>query len=194
MRLTIPDPALVLLVGPSGAGKSTFAAAHFSATEVVSSDAMRAMLANDAGDQGASAESFQVLAIVVNGRLRRRLLTVVDATNLRATDRRRYHSVAARYGIPTIAIAFDMPAPAYQARNSRRADRVVDAAVVADQAERMVVAVAELADEGYHAVYVVGEGDAGGAAVVERGAGSVLAARLIDASQGEGGNRDEHQH
>src|SRR3954451_396288 len=155
MELAIPDPALVLLVGPAGAGKSTFAAVHFAQTEVVSSDAIRAALTDDAGDQAASAEAFQVLAIIVNGRLRRRLTTVVDATNLRAANRRRYQRLASRYGIPTVVIAFDLAVSAYQARNARRQDRIVEDVVVAHQASRMSDALADLPDEGYIAVHVV---------------------------------------
>ena len=157
MKVSTPDPALVLLVGPSGAGKSTFAQAHFRPTEIVSSDAMRAMLADDPGDQDASPEAFQVLAILVNGRLRRRLTTVVDATNLRAANRKRFRQLAARYGLPVVAIAFDLPAELYLARNAQRADRVVDDAVVADQAERMARALADLPGEGYDALYVLHE-------------------------------------
>ena len=155
MRLTIPDPALVLLVGPSGAGKSTFAAAHFRPTEVVSSDGLREMLTDDAGDQGASREAFRLLSIIVNGRLSRRLTTVIDATNLRAVDRRRYQQQAAQNGLPTIAIAFDLAPDAYHARNSARADRVVDAQVVDDQAARMADVLADLPGEGYAALYVI---------------------------------------
>jgi predicted kinase len=118
---------------------------------------MRAMLADDAGDQDASSEAFHILSIIVNGRLKRRLLTVVDATNLRQADRKRYHAVAARYGIPTIAIAFDMREATYQARNAGRSDRVVQEAVVSDQSERMVQALRELAGEDYHRVHVVRE-------------------------------------
>jgi predicted kinase len=156
MELTIREPALVLLVGPSGAGKSTFAAAHFGPTQIVSSDAIRASLSDDAGDQGASAEAFQILAIVVNGRLRRRLTTVVDATNLRAANRKRLRRLAARYGVPSVAIAFDLPLSVYRERNARRPDRLVEDFVVDDQATRMADTLAELPEEGYFAVYVVG--------------------------------------
>lgn len=168
MKLVIPDPSLVLLVGPSGAGKSTFAGANFRPTEVVSSDALRAMVADDPADQDASAEAFRVLAIIVEGRLRRRLMTVVDATNLRAADRTRYRRLAARNGIPTVAIAFDLPAKLYLARNSRRPDRVVEDDVVANQAERMAHAVAELPAEGYSRLYVLREPEPPGPITVER--------------------------
>jgi protein phosphatase len=167
MDLAIPDPALVLLVGPSGAGKSTFAAAHFAPTQIVSSDAIRAALSDDGGDQGASAEAFQVLAIIVNGRLRRRLTTVVDATNLRAANRKRVRRLAARYGLPTVAVAFDLPLALYRERNALRPDRIVEDFVVEDQAARMADTLAELPDEGYSAVYVV-DADALNDAVLER--------------------------
>lgn len=157
MTITIPDPSLVLLVGPSGAGKSTFAAAHFRPAQVVSSDAVREMLSDDAADQGASAEAFQVLAIIVNGRLRRRLTTVVDATNLRAANRVKYQRQAARYGIPAVAIAFDLPLRTYRQRNAARGDRVVPDFVLVDQAKRMRATLEELATEGYAAVHVVRE-------------------------------------
>ena len=42
--MQIPDPALVLLVGASGSGKSTWAAARYRDVEVVSSDALRAVV------------------------------------------------------------------------------------------------------------------------------------------------------
>jgi protein phosphatase len=153
--VTIPDPALVLLVGPSGGGKSTFAQRHFSPTEVVSSDAARAWISNDAADQDASAEAFAVLELIVKGRLRRRLMTVVDATNLSAVSRRRFRRLAERYGVAGVAIAFDFPADAYVRHNSLRDGRTVDDDVVADQAARMPAALAALAAEGYAAVCVL---------------------------------------
>jgi len=117
------------------------------------------MLSDDAADQDASAEAFKLLALIANGRLRRRLTTVIDATNLRAVNRKRLHQAASRYGIPTVAIAFDLPVEVYMERNERRPDRVVDAEVVADQAERMTEAVTDLAGEGYAAVYLIREAE-----------------------------------
>jgi predicted kinase len=155
VKLEIPDPALMLLIGPSGAGKSTFAAAHFKRTEVISSDALRAMLADDPADQDASADAFRVLEILANGRLKRRLMTVIDATNLRAINRRRFRQLAARYGIPTVAVAFDLPPELFSAHNERRPDRVVDAEVIADQTERMREAMTDLEEEEYAALFVM---------------------------------------
>ena len=54
--LRVPELSLVLLIGASGAGKSTFAAKHFRAGEVISSDRCRGLVADDENDQGATAE------------------------------------------------------------------------------------------------------------------------------------------
>lgn len=168
MRLAIPDPALVLLIGPSGSGKSTFAAAHFRPTEILSSDALRAAVADDPGDQEASAEAFRVLAILANGRLRRRLTTVIDATNLRTANRSQFLRLARRYGIPAVAIAFDFPAGLYSAHNVRRPGRVVDEFVIAEQAERMRQAMADLPAEGYAGLYMLRDPEQTRAAIVAR--------------------------
>ena len=47
MMFTIPELSLVVLIGPSGCGKSTFARKHFKPTEVMSSDAFRALVSDD---------------------------------------------------------------------------------------------------------------------------------------------------
>ncbi|MEO6349927.1 MAG: ATP-binding protein [Candidatus Limnocylindrales bacterium] len=168
MNLVIPDPALVLLIGPSGSGKSTFAAAHFKPTEILSSDWMRAMVADDAADQNASAEAFRVLAIFANGRLKRRLMTVIDATNLRAAHRKPFCQVAARYGVPTVGILFDFPAATYATHNLERSERVVEEGVVAEQASRMRDAVAAVPLERYRTFYVFRDPAESSAATLER--------------------------
>jgi protein phosphatase len=156
VELALPTPALVLLVGPSGAGKSTFARQHFRPSQVVSSDELRGRLADDSADQGATAEAFRILALLVEGRLRRRLMTVVDATNLRAVDRARLRAAADRYALPVVAVVFDLPADAYHANNSRRPDRRVERQVVERQLRLLRQALADIPAEGYAAVYVIG--------------------------------------
>ena len=44
--VSLPTDALVLLIGIAASGKSTFAARQFSPTEVLSSDAFRALIAD----------------------------------------------------------------------------------------------------------------------------------------------------
>ncbi|HKD76911.1 MAG TPA: AAA family ATPase, partial [Ktedonobacterales bacterium] len=58
--LRIPPTALVVLIGPAASGKSTWAAQHFQPTQIVSSDAIRAMIADDEADQEASRDAFRI--------------------------------------------------------------------------------------------------------------------------------------
>ncbi len=172
LRLEVPDPSLVVLVGPSGAGKSTFARANFRPTEILSSDSLRAMLADDPNDQAASAEAFAILAQLLHGRLSRQLLTVIDATSLRASSRRRWLRLAARYGMPAVAIVFDLPDQLFQAHNVMRPERQVERDVVAQQTALLRRAVAAIPNEGFDQFYVLREPLAAGALSVERVGGS----------------------
>src|SRR6476661_4272281 len=88
LTITLPREALVVLAGPSGSGKSTFARRHFGPTQVVSSDAMRALISDDEADQSVSDLAFQVLYDLIAKRLALRRLTVVDSTALSAAVRR----------------------------------------------------------------------------------------------------------
>jgi predicted kinase len=123
--LGIPDPSLVVLIGAAGAGKSTFAARHFAPGEVLSSDAYRALIAGDPADQRATAPAFAALHRDLARRLGRRELTVVDATNVTRTARRRLLDIAARAGVPAVAVVLEPAADTVLARNAGRGDRVV---------------------------------------------------------------------
>lgn len=168
VKIVVPDPALVLLVGPSGAGKSTFARRHFLPSEIISSDELRAMVADDPNDQAASAEAFHIMGVLLNARLKRRRLSVVDATNLRPANRRRWLGIARRYGIPAVAVAFDLPEATFAAWNAARPGRRVEEEVVELQARRLRMALESLPDEGYERLVVLREPHALGAIEVER--------------------------
>ncbi len=86
--IRIREDSLVVLVGPNGAGKTTFARARFRPTEVLSSDAFRAMLADDEADQRVNRAAFELLHLATAGRLAGRRLTVIDATNVTHAARR----------------------------------------------------------------------------------------------------------
>ena len=162
--MRIPSPALVVLVGPSGAGKSTWAATAFAAGEIVSSDRLRAVVGEADDDLAASADAFALLDAIVDARLRRGLTVVVDTLGLDAERRRAWVAVAARHGVPAIALAFDTAAETCRAWNRAR-PRPVPAAVVADQVRKFKVAREELAGEEFAAVHgVVPEARAGDAA------------------------------
>src|SRR2546423_4997727 len=88
MKMTIPELALVVLVGPSGSGKSSFASKHFKATEVISSDFCRGLVADDENDQAATKDAFEILHYVASKRLAAGRLTVIDATSVQVEARR----------------------------------------------------------------------------------------------------------
>lgn len=123
--LRIPDPCLVVLVGPAGAGKTTFASRHFAPDEVLSSDAFRALIAGDPGNQQASAPAFAALHRTLRERLSRGLLTVVDATSVGAAERRPLVRAAAEAGLVAVAIVLDLPEEVVVARNAARGELAV---------------------------------------------------------------------
>jgi len=129
--LTLPSPSLVVLVGPAASGKSTWAAEWFPAHQVVSSDALRALLGDGEHDLSASKDAFTLLDTVVQQRLGRRLTTVVDTLALDVAQRARYRAQADAAGVPCYAIAFDLPPAEIRARNRARGTTVPTAVVSA---------------------------------------------------------------
>ena len=127
--VALPDPALVLLVGAAGSGKSTLAARLFAPDEILSSDAFRAAIAGDAADQRATGAAFRALGRALERRLAAGRLTVIDATNVRAADRRPWLATARRHGLPIAAIVLDLPEATVRAQNAGR-QRVVDDDVI----------------------------------------------------------------
>ena len=157
--LLIPEPSLVVLVGPSGCGKSTFARRHFLSTEIVSSDACRAMIADDESDQSASADAFTLLRIITHQRLRRGRLTVIDATNVRRADRKRLQGIARQHGVPQIAIAFDLPLKLCLERNEERSGRRVPPEILQEQHGALLHSLQNIPHEGFRHVYILGTTD-----------------------------------
>jgi protein phosphatase len=154
VRLNIPRSALVLLIGPSGSGKSTFARQHFRTTEVVSSDVCRALICDDEADQSATKDAFDLLQSILEKRLRRGKLTVVDATNVQAWARAILLEVAKKCGAATVAIVFDLAPELCAARNQARKGRTVEPAVIEQQARDLRTSLDELPGEGYRHLYV----------------------------------------
>ena len=153
--LTIREGSLVLLIGPAGSGKSTFARKHFAGTEIVSSDALRAAVSDDQGDQSASADAFQLLRLITGKRLRRGRLTVIDATNVQSKARRSLLRLARQNSAPTVAIVLDLPAAVCLARNQSRPDRRVAPEVIEKQAADLRASLTGLLEEGFERVYVM---------------------------------------
>jgi F420-dependent oxidoreductase-like protein len=144
-----------VLVGPSGAGKSTWAAAQFAPHEIVSSDAMRALVGEGEHDQRAGTDAFAVLDDVVQRRLRRRLFTVIDSLGLDAARRRSWLALARRHGVACHAVVFAVSPQEARARNRRR-DRLLPPAVLRSQQAAYERAFADLAGEGFDGIHPVG--------------------------------------
>jgi F420-dependent oxidoreductase-like protein len=124
MNVRIVAPSLVVLVGPSASGKSSWASEQFEAHQVVSSDSLRGMLGEGEHDLRASTDAFDVLDSVVERRLKRGLLTVVDTLGLEPDRRARWQAAAEQHNVPCYAVAFDTPAAECKARNRKRHHQV----------------------------------------------------------------------
>jgi predicted kinase len=154
-RLVLPARGLVLLVGVSGSGKSTFAAHHFAPTQILSSDAMRAMVADDPNDQAATDAAFELLHTALSLRLARGRLTVVDATNVERWARGRLIAVARRHARASCAIVLAPPLEVCLARNLVRGDRRLPPAAIRRQQAWLQESLPTLPDEGLAPVWVL---------------------------------------
>ncbi len=154
--LRVASPSLIVLIGPSGSGKSHWAAGQFRAGQIVSSDAIRALVGESEHDQRAGKDAFDVLDLVVDRRLARGLVTVVDTLGHDAGRRREYLQRAHRLGVPCWAVVFDTPPEVCRARNRIR-PRPVPAKILASQLRNHAQTSADLADEGWD--HIVAPGD-----------------------------------
>lgn len=153
--IDLPEFSLVVLIGVSGSGKSTFARRHFAPTEVVNSDFCRALVADDENDQTANKDAFGILHSIVDRRLARRRLTVVDATNVQEEGRRALLEIARRRHCMVTAIVFKLPLSICEARNAVRADRRLGPHVIRRQAQDMRRGLSHLKREGFRTVVVL---------------------------------------
>ncbi len=147
----LPDPALVVLVGPSGSGKSTWAQTRYRRAEIVSADDLREVVGSGRHDLDASTDAFHLLDLIVAGRLRRGLTTVVDTLGLDATRRRGYLDLARARRLPAVVVAFTAAEELCRARNAAR-DRPVPARVVVQQLRTFRAVLEGLSEEGWDQV------------------------------------------
>jgi predicted kinase len=174
-EIVIADPSLVVLVGAAGSGKSTFAARHFAADEILSSDRLRELIAGDAADQRATRPAFGRLHRELSRRLAAGRLTVVDATSIEPAARRSLVRRALRARLAATAIVLDLPATLVLARNAGRLDRVVAEEVVRRHLARLRSQLDDpmgpILHEGFDAVVVFRDPDDLRSVVVRRLAG-----------------------
>jgi alkanesulfonate monooxygenase SsuD/methylene tetrahydromethanopterin reductase-like flavin-dependent oxidoreductase (luciferase family)/predicted kinase len=146
---------VVVLAGASGSGKSTWAAGHYRAAEVISSDALRAVVGSGERDLDASADAFSLLDQIGAARTRRGLTTVIDTLGLDPVRRRGYRELAARAGLPAVVVIFETPAALCRDRN-RASATPIPATVLDGQLRRMRDVPAEIAAEGWDLVLTAG--------------------------------------
>lgn len=155
MKLTLPELSLVVLIGASGSGKSTFAAKHFKATEVISSDFCRALVSDDENNQAASEAAFEVLYNIVSQRLKLAKLTVVDATNVQESARKPLINLARDNNCFPVAIVLNIPENVCLERNKNRSDRQVGEHVIRRHSMQLRKSIRGLQKEGFRYVYVL---------------------------------------
>lgn len=124
---------MVVLVGLPGCGKSTWAAKQ--KLPVLSSDAIRAVLADDERDQSIHKRVFATIRYLLRHRIQiGRPVTCIDATHLTPWERRPYLKLA---GCRVEAVFFNVPLATCKKRNRGRA-RVVPDEVLERMAEKLV--------------------------------------------------------
>ena len=153
--IDIPELSLLVLIGASGSGKSTFARKHFLPTEILSSDFFRGLVSDDENDQAASPDAFDALYYLLEKRLARARLTVVDATNVRPEDRKRLVATARQYHCFAVALVINTPERICHERNSTRPDRSFGPHVVKRQISDLRRGLHGLEREGFRYVHMI---------------------------------------
>ncbi|NVI89837.1 AAA family ATPase [Actinomadura sp. BRA 177] len=161
-EIRVPEMGLVVLVGVTGSGKSHFARKHFTPTQVVSSDFCRGVVSDDENDQSASGDAFDLLHYIVAKRLRRGLLTVVDATNVQTKAWQALLRIAKDHDVMAVAIVLDVPESLAAERNATRPDRNLPPHVIPRQRRELRRGMRELtrAFRRYHVLTGADEIDA----------------------------------
>lgn len=168
LQIEIPDFALVVLIGASGSGKSTFAAKHFLPTETISSDRCRGLVGDDETDQDVSADAFDLVRAIAEKRLKHRKLAVIDATNVRAPDRKAWVELARRWHALPVAIVIEPGIDICVARNKQRPDRPFGAQVVQRMVSEIRKGLRGLQREGFRQVWQLTTPESVEAATVTR--------------------------
>jgi len=152
-QINIPELSLVVLIGASSSGKSTFARKHFRSTEIVSSDACRAMVSDDENSLAASADAFELARFIASKRLKNGLLTVIDATNVQDAGRKDWVRLAREHHVLPVAIVVNMPEKVCTQRHETRTDRDFGKHVIPMQISQLRRSLGRLKLEGFRHIF-----------------------------------------
>ncbi len=155
MKIAIPDFSLVVLVGPTGSGKSSFARKHFLPTEIISSDQCRAIVADDETYHDATADAFDLLRYTAGVRLKRRKLTVIDATSVQRPDRAHLVKLAREFHALPVALVLDIDPKICHERNQGRPNREFGPHVARNHSRALRRGLRGLQKEGFRKVHVM---------------------------------------
>ncbi|NUK63236.1 AAA family ATPase [Streptomyces lunaelactis] len=145
----IPGPVLFVLLGAAGSGKSTLART-WPPGSVLELDTFRELIRNDVQDPDSTEEALYALGTVLEGRLARRLTTVVDADSTDPAMRAKLIEIAERHEVPAAALVLTTPLGVCLERNAvRPPHRRVPEDVVREQYAQAVDATPGLRIEGF---------------------------------------------
>jgi predicted kinase len=121
----VARPGVAVLVGLPGSGKSHFAralAARFPAA-ILDSDALRAVLfAEPKHTEREHGRLFPAIHVLMDRLLARGIPVIVDATNLKESNRRMYYKIAERHQSPLALVHVWAPRRVIRERLRSRAD------------------------------------------------------------------------
>ncbi len=167
MELKIPELSLILMMGASSSGKTSFAKKHFKSTEIISSDYCRALVSDDENNMESTADAFELLHFMVSKRLKRGLLTVVDATNVQHESRKSLIDLAKKYHVVPVIIGLNMREKDLKERHAMRTDRVFNERVISNQTADFRSSLKHLRKEGFRYTYILNPSEID-AAVIRR--------------------------
>ena len=154
VTIELTRQALAVLCGPAGCGKTTFACRHFHETQIVRSDACRALIADNPGNQKVSGRAFQLFHFIIRQRLAFGRVAVADSTALERSARRELLRIAAECERPAVLIVFNVPLETCLERDARR-ERTVGREVIERHCAKLQGLLPRIGEEGFDRVCVL---------------------------------------
>lgn len=158
--IALPNNTLVVLCGPAGSGKSTFAAHHFTPTQIVSSDVCRALISDSERNFRINRDTFELFHLIIQKRLALGRLTVADSTALQDFARAPLLAMAQQAGFHTCLLVFQVAFAVCHQRNQQRA-RQVPSEVISQQCALLQSARKYCRSEPWDQIHELGEDVAG---------------------------------